>query len=38
MPTLRRPTVTLHYDDDGPRDAPAVVLAHAATLRTLGRR
>ncbi|MFO0607200.1 MAG: alpha/beta fold hydrolase [Polyangiales bacterium] len=29
MPTLRRPTVTLHYDDDGPRDAPAVVLAHS---------
>lgn len=29
MPTLRRPTVTLHYDDAGPRDAPAVVLMHS---------
>ncbi len=29
MPSLRRPTVTLHYDDLGPRDAPAVVLLHS---------
>ncbi len=29
MPTLRRPTVTLHYDDTGPRDAPAVLLTHS---------
>ncbi len=29
MPTLRRPTVTLHYDDLGPRDAPAVLLTHS---------
>jgi pimeloyl-ACP methyl ester carboxylesterase len=29
MPTLRRPTVTLHYDDVGPRDAPTVVLLHS---------
>lgn len=29
MPTLRRPTVTLSYDDEGPRDAPAVLLLHS---------
>ncbi len=29
MPTLRRPTATLHYDDTGPRDAPAVLLTHS---------
>ncbi len=29
MPTLRRPTVTLHYDDLGPREAPAVLLSHS---------
>jgi 3-oxoadipate enol-lactonase len=29
MPTLRRPTVTLHYDDLGPREAPTVLLSHS---------
>jgi pimeloyl-ACP methyl ester carboxylesterase len=29
MPTLRRPTVTLSYDDEGPRDAPAVLFLHS---------
>lgn len=29
MPTLRRPTVTLHYDDLGVREAPAALLMHS---------
>jgi 3-oxoadipate enol-lactonase len=29
MPTFRRPTVTIHYEDTGPRDAPTVLLSHS---------
>lgn len=29
MPTIRRPTVTLHYDDTGLREGPTVLLSHS---------